>query len=373
MFCSGADQSKAELRLASFKGALRFWWRSLMWGEIRDVKKLHEREGKLFGSSEYGQSLIRMRFQKLDLKTQVSAGQVFGKGRLPGAHYLGYGVMEAFTEKTGKKAVQLVRPMIPGGIFTVELRFHPCTDKTSIKDVRRALILLGTIGGLGSKSRKGFGSLTLTKLNLDGKDHPLDIDPADRLKELIGTLSEQQPDWSAWSQKARIVKILPDKKTAIELLDGIGREQLHYRSWGRNGKVLDEDREENFKPDHDLFKRQSTSIKYPRRVAFGLPHNYGNGDNNAVIPASQDFDRRASPLFLHIHKLNDDSEPVGLVVFLPARFLPSNKLRVFGQEVSFQADTDFWTPIDGYLDRLKGSQGATKKKTGLLGEEVELV
>ncbi|HID77150.1 MAG TPA: type III-B CRISPR module RAMP protein Cmr1, partial [Planctomycetaceae bacterium] len=36
MFCAGADEQRAELRLPSFKGALRFWWRSLMWGQVKD-------------------------------------------------------------------------------------------------------------------------------------------------------------------------------------------------------------------------------------------------------------------------------------------------------------------------------------------------
>ena len=33
MFIAGAEQDKeAELRLPSFKGALRFWWRALAYG-----------------------------------------------------------------------------------------------------------------------------------------------------------------------------------------------------------------------------------------------------------------------------------------------------------------------------------------------------
>ncbi|HPU57120.1 MAG TPA: type III-B CRISPR module RAMP protein Cmr1, partial [Verrucomicrobiota bacterium] len=33
MFLGGANpESQAELRISSIKGALRFWWRALMWG-----------------------------------------------------------------------------------------------------------------------------------------------------------------------------------------------------------------------------------------------------------------------------------------------------------------------------------------------------
>ena len=52
MFCSGADQKSAELRVPSFKGALRFWWRSLMWGRVSRVEDLQQKEAALFGASE---------------------------------------------------------------------------------------------------------------------------------------------------------------------------------------------------------------------------------------------------------------------------------------------------------------------------------
>ena len=35
MFCGGADIEKAELRIASFKGVLRYWWRALAWVQYK--------------------------------------------------------------------------------------------------------------------------------------------------------------------------------------------------------------------------------------------------------------------------------------------------------------------------------------------------
>ena len=43
MFMSGADQSQAELRTASIKGALRFWWRALAWERLKKFKKFVQR------------------------------------------------------------------------------------------------------------------------------------------------------------------------------------------------------------------------------------------------------------------------------------------------------------------------------------------
>ena len=50
MFLSGADQSKAELRVASIKDFLRFWWRALQ--AESDINELRERESQIFGSSD---------------------------------------------------------------------------------------------------------------------------------------------------------------------------------------------------------------------------------------------------------------------------------------------------------------------------------
>ena len=174
MFCSGADQKSAELRVPSFKGALRFWWRSLMWGRVSRVEDLQQKEAALFGASEQktGQSLVRLRLSNESLEAPISPGEILERGRLLGLHYLGYGVMEAFDGKN-TKAGRLIRAMIPGGQFTVSCRFSRFAETDQIDEVRRALILLGTVGGLGSKSRKGFGSLTLTSLTINGDEQQL--------------------------------------------------------------------------------------------------------------------------------------------------------------------------------------------------------
>jgi len=379
MFCSGADQQAAELRLPSIKGALRFWWRALMWGRVNGVEDLQRKEAALFGASDqsHGQSKVRLQWAAAPPELQVSPPEQWRDGKLQGAHYLGYGVMAAFaSKKNNTKPGQLKRPMIPSGVFTLECRLAPTLDNDQRAQFRNALILLGTVGGLGSKSRKGFGSLTLTEMRggeNDGGTPP--PDPASRLRQVFAAfpLQDGLPEWTAWSTQSRLIVTRMDgEEDASDHLDLLGREQVHYRSWGNNGRVLGKDREGNFKEDHDLSKKSTSSIAHPRRVAFGLPHNYGKGTANEVSPSSKDRDRRASPLFLHIHKI-DGRPPVGVTAFLPARFLPENeKVRAFGNTVDLNVNEDFWQPVHGYLDRLIGKPGATTKKTDLRGEEVTL-
>lgn len=359
MFCSGADQNKAELRLASFKGALRFWWRSLMWGQVENVKDLQRQEAELFGSSDQkvGQSKVRLRLTNNHMDEPATSAKWAQK---KGIQYLAYGVMNFRGE--------LSRAMIPSGSFTVELRLGPCLNDRQFDRVQRALIMLGTVGGLGSKSRKGFGSLTLTSLKRDDAPVELATQPSERIHAVVKSFADGQPEWTAWSHRSRVLVVRDNSTRAIELLDLFGREQVYFRSWGNHGRVIDRESEQNFQQDHDLSKAMGVSIKHPKRVVFGLPHNYQTG---GVKPST--LERRASPLFLHIHQASETEPPVGVAAFLPSLFLPhGEQIRAFNRTVSLDTSDDFWSPIHAFLDRLLEKPGATRKQTKLTAEEVKI-
>lgn len=388
MFCSGADQNTAELRLPSIKGAMRFWWRSLMWGHVKNCQELREQETALFGASDQrcGQSRVQLRVTTRSLESQVAKGEIFEGGQLLGAHYLGYGVMESFDGKK-TRAGRLTRPMIPGGQFTVACRFSPFATDKQIDQIRRTLILIGTIGGLGSKARKGFGSLSLTSLRSNGADLKLPRLASEHLRESLSDLNKGVPDWTAWSTTSRVVQaVIGTSMRPVDVLDALGREEVHFRSWGRDGRVLRQPSEKNFPADHDLSKGFKVGIDYPFRVAFGLPHNYGKGSQNEVAP--ENYDRRASPLFLHIHQPAIREMPQGVAAFLPSRFLPEGEqLQAFGRRARIVCDESFWFPIHAFLDRLQTTTPFREsragyeafptadwcqKKTSLTGEEVSL-
>jgi CRISPR-associated protein Cmr1 len=97
LFMSGSDKSKAELRVPSIKGALRFWWRALALGRLGSVGKVRENESRIFGSagSDFGQARVHLRLklpedlnQYQDQILRYADGQPIG----PGARYLGLGI-----------------------------------------------------------------------------------------------------------------------------------------------------------------------------------------------------------------------------------------------------------------------------------------
>ncbi len=367
MFCAGADQQRAELRLPSFKGVLRFWWRALAWSRhAGNLKTIKSEEDVLFGSSQGGQSRVAMRLPATFgppktipsgdvLRISPTSDRVVGEG----CRYLGYGVMEAFaSKKKNTQAGQLTRPCLAAPFdFTVQMRGRDL-ETAQVSSLREALVALGTLGGMGSKSRKGYGSLSLRCLVVDGEktwDAPRSL--AD-VKTVIAALPHSNgtstlPAYTALSKGARHVLLSSDKTEAAELLDLVGRELVRFRSWGHRGRVLGEASECNFKDDHDLMKEEpGRRQKHPCRIAFGLPHNYGNQPEKQVGPFEKGLDRRASPMFIHIHECG--AAPVAVLSFLPARFLPADKsdVSVGGQKIPQIPEKDLYRPIRNFLDRL---------------------
>ena len=143
-----------------------------------------------------------------------------------------------------------------------------------------------------------------------------------------------------------------------------------YRSWGQNGKVGGRLAEKNFPDDHDLARDAilgNPITIHPRRAVFGLPHNYffsslaapnNKLDVNAVSPqpgggwSDIGNNRRASPLFIHLHEFPDQSH-AGILALLPAQFLPEDwqiGLKNKGSVRRVTADPD-WTVLHGFMDR----------------------
>ncbi|RKL61313.1 type III-B CRISPR module RAMP protein Cmr1 [Thermoanaerobacteraceae bacterium SP2] len=286
MFIAGADQEdSAELRPPSFKGVLRFWFRATALPYFDNkVEEVASAEGQLFGrQSSGGVDAGKSRFSlKIDHKIRdnqiAKAGERWDEY---GLAYLGYGVINRKEKNTRSYIKQ-------GNTFEVTLFLKPdVSDKEKLL-LRRSLIALGLFGGLGSRSRKGFGSVNLQSITEDDREvwvQPGTVDELEvRIKSFIrelGILSEDLPHYSAFSEHTN-VSIFSRNANSVKLLDGIGKEMIRYRSYGvdRGGKhVLPwyEPAQQNFKADHDRLVKAIKGEKpdaLPERVVFGLPQNY---------------------------------------------------------------------------------------------------
>lgn len=376
MFCAGADQAQAELRIPSIKGALRFWWRALQWDKVGgDIKKLHEQEAALFGSSKGGQSRVLIRIKQGTDRKPMPNGKVlsqkgdrFLEPQRPetnivgeGARYLGYGVMEAFGNRNkNTQPGQLTRPCYPCPLEDIIVSFN-CRDAETAKAIQPAIIAFGLFGGLGSKSRKGYGSVTLTELKIG--DQTVELPSPEVFIRQIQN-GKSLPAWTAFSEKSQFVLLLGNpNESPLELLNRIGRDLVFFRSWGRNGKVFGGNSERRFQSDHALMdgviNHNGTPSTHPERIAFGLPQNYFFSSTNGkggVKPGQHE--RRASPLFLHIHQSSSGNTPLAIISLLPAKFLPDaeqisvEKNRDRKTRVACKPEGELYEPILDWMQSL---------------------
>ena len=374
MFIGDADGNATSLRPPSIKGALRFWWRALNWGKFQKIastnekalQKLYEKESRLFGAAATddgggGQGCFLL---KLDAKKV----KPLEKSALPEAltehqYLLGQGL---YDHKKG-----YLRNALNMDKFSVYLYFHPKTSQDNRESIARCLLFLGLLGGLGSRVHRGFGALSIQKLEGSAFTIPQNLSSYKTLfEELKSDLIQPLPPFTAFSKEMRLdytleaADILKDNaESAWSLLAQAGKEMLLYRSYGRNGKVVGVKAERNFENDHDLIQdvlNRKTVTKHPERVVFGLPHNYFFSSSKKSLEVhgkDEKAKRRASPLFIHPHIFPDGSVKL-FQLLLPAIFLPNgSKIELAPKERGnnsqlFNVNVDY-QHIHKYMDRLK--------------------
>lgn len=383
MFAGDAHQQATDLRMPEIKHALRFWWRAINWpwawrkaggnDVVEALKILHGREGELFGSAEKQGSGGQCIFTpKLTYKQRHPMGSQDFFNRWPtnsGHKYLmGQGIYDPGSKKD-ERSPNLLRTALDVGEFALRIMFRRNVEAKDIRSVVSALFAFGLLGGLGARSRRGFGSIALHKIQGYGLDR-LPVIPVDSssykdcVAELISSdLPKSDPLFSAFFAAMRI-DMSKTGRDAWPLLGRVGQQlQLYRRSdngKGNDGRIIS--RVADLKPG----KRDG----HPGRVVFGLPHNYflrnRRDSPDKVDVNGQNMKRRASPLFVHIHQFPDNS-CVAVQYILRSQFLPSGKhitMQAMGKDANDQyvdvgdainvEPTINWNLLHEYLDQFNG-------------------
>lgn len=322
MFMHGIEGPEFELRVTSLRGIFRFWFRAMalpMYGSIEHVYRL---EKKVFGSTEE-QSSVLFSIDDINGIVPSNSKQRWNRGKV-------YLANVGHANKPNIKS---------GGQFTLRVKVKPEKEDV-IKEVKflNLFEIVGLLGGVGARNRKGFGSLTLKSLKINDEEKwinpPKNRDElAKRISSLLlkigvnkagssegsNELSKSLPQYTAFSNHTRIW-IAKTGSEAENLLDHIGEELLQYRKPKYN---------KCFKKDPQIVLKVGNNESIddlPRRAIFGLPHNYYFKDKslNASVKPAIEYNRRASPLFIHIHSLGERSY-AAVLTLLPAQFLPENK------------------------------------------------
>lgn len=395
MFIGDAEQKASGISPTSVKGALRFWWRALMWGRIRSVvqsdrvalERLHREEAELFGTAADNGQAAKFTLQlAYSLKTASLANPKAGIQYL-----LGQGLYH-FTNGYLRTA------LAENNNFELVLTLHPKQKQQSQEAYEAqkqqlvdAVLMFGLLGGLGSRARKGFGSVAIQSLVLDDVIIPIPTNIAELKAEIKKYQSSvNMPPFTAFSAQTRI-DVSSQEANALEALNKVGEGQQLYRGYGKadnkgTHKVNGRTAEQNFKNDHNsvlgVIRLKQPPATIPKRSVFGLPHNYFYSSEMTKLtqkyieqkmdekaakskaareskadfaPSGKDRARRASPLFIHTHQFPNQKIAV-IQALLPATFLPEGDSLEFnvGKKVTvcFHEDEMIdWQVIHTYMDR----------------------
>jgi CRISPR-associated protein Cmr1 len=335
-----------ELRAASIKGVMRWWYRAML--GLDDVEQLKKSEDKIFGSTDCS-SKIRLKIEKENLLLDewsnefwddYNCSNIEGKKYINGYRYLSY---TSFVEspKDGKTAVRkFIKEDSTFNLIIISM------DKEAFESAMISFWFALHFGGFGNRARRGFGKLQA--VSADISPIPVEGDVLSRFNFCYGKdLNEQKKTiengisgWKEYRKKvsdksapttkytnivnAKLFFIedkadfhckdnldnVPFTKWQLALNDAGKRLQYFRQSYpddkteivkGYNGKDVQ-------KIDIDKLKKPVMGLpivfkKYDIAVKHQEDKNKGIGD------------RFASPLWISIHKIGKNYYPAFLFMF----------------------------------------------------------
>jgi CRISPR-associated protein Cmr1 len=387
----GGARDQADWRGASIRGQLRWWFRAVAGAHFaQDLEKVRSAEEEIYGSTRRGSALrvlpgLGPAAEKADptgvpfgesleakdiaLRWGDKSSATLNRLRLQNRfsdplHYLAYGPVAK-----GK----LVRPFLPA---STSVSFHlqwvrkPADDSAQL--FASTLWAWLYLGGIGARSRKGFGSLHLQRITSDKPawKTPMDQDTfrneAGKLLTL-GRRVDGEPAWTCFSRGSRIFVGSKGFKTGDEALSRLGGWLIAFRR--RYGKATDTrslDKLPVAGRDYEWAAPNGTKLRQgiPDRIGFGLPLPFTRKIDDefrgeSVIWGRDGQDekdpRRASPLLLHVARFGNLYFPV--LTYLPAQFLPHDA-RLGFKDHPFPAEGQVEPPRPGivshFLEDLAG-------------------
>jgi len=311
-FCGGADpKSTAEIRPTSIRGQLRWWFRTL--GGFRSLcaTSVRDQERMLFGhiAGNLGSaSKLVVRVFPSSIKLGVKDSAQLGHHNFSDPAFLSFPMQSRANQYAGRGVAE--------GSFGIQILWRGSSILWD--DILALIAVLGHLGSLGFRSRRGFGALAF-KRNPPSLKAALDrFANSDQL--LVRTLGVSSQG---------------------EVLARLGRWLKGWRAHGRTGNNAAEQRFPGFrwaKSDHDqgaavLAHRPDRGPTY--RPALGLPIvQYFSGGRGTVtwdFVAEAGKGRFASPILLRPHR-DSTNRLHALVIFADARaWQPGSAVHLNGQ------------------------------------------
>lgn len=380
------------VRGTEVRGHLRFWWRATRGGHFNgDLKKMKKKEDEVWGAASTAEhpapSQVQLTVTCTNEGTPDRPFEINQKAR-PGSLAPAYAAFPL--QPSDEEARQLRRTNAETKAVRVGVQFFVAI---SFKDEHRpeveaALWAWETFGGIGARTRRGFGALRLTGIQerKSGEEKwqkvEVDLPPStDVVKKWVqdkfsafdikGNWPENVPALSTPVNQLKVVKAQVEMKggggkgksqgakkvtvfTTQEVWDYLILKLRKFRQARYDkdgGKGVDNDYGLSHWPEANEIRRrlnpmaeteQRAAIKKFPRARLGLPINFHfphDQDTPDVELVGTESKRRASPLILR-PLVCADGKTIGLAMVLSPTVLPPDPLRLVGVDNSQPVEVD---------------------------------
>ena len=381
LFGGGVEAGKPDpvtpIRGSEIRGHLRFWWRATRGGQFANLDEMRIEEGKIWGSVSTPSMVI------VDI-TDTQAGtpmvvkdSVRGQQREvnigdPGQLY-GY---VAFPLRGDENT-------LPGKVYeNASFTLRLDCPKQFQDDIKAALWAWETFGGVGARTRRGFGALQCTDCQLimaDGGKQSARNDwtwryLSEKTSESIndylqtfvsaGEFPEDVPHLSRISSSFKLTGVqnnaLAPWRDLIAALKGFRQSRSGNRGFGRShwpepDAIRQLTGQSLKRRSHDVPVHSKRIDKFPR-ATFGLPivfefkradsdpHDH-NKDPRKTELKGANHDRLASPLILRPLACKD-GKYVGLALVLEGPRVPPGGLKLAGSPRNPDPGAERLTPSE---------------------------
>ncbi|HZO72959.1 MAG TPA: type III-B CRISPR module RAMP protein Cmr1 [Ktedonobacteraceae bacterium] len=383
------------VRATEIRGHLRFWWRATRGGQFgHDPKAMKNKEDEIWGKAhttekkgatseeqEKHESENTPFKQPVQIEVMLThageskksfslerntRGNLIPKGNgIP--DYAAFPMrppQEDLRRKTQKQLEEEIKSVRHHVQFTLKIIF----SRTHSDDVQAALWAWETFGGIGARTRRGFGALRLLMVNSKKND---DLPPSNQRADVRRWINEHLEKFvvaGAWpsdvphlEQKLFFELAYPATNTFYPWRQLIAQYTnfRQSRTKGRTGRS-------NW-PEAEAIReltgrRHYTSLDHPQkfpRAAFGLPILFHFKDEDdpkdtTLQGANKEHERLASPLILRPLACNGELA-IGLAAILKGSRIPPLMLKEVDKSVEARlnkADVARLSQLDN--DKLKG-------------------
>ena len=352
LFGGGVEPNNPDpitvVRATSVRGHLRFWWRACRAGKFSNLGEMKAYEDALWGSAAKedsgGPSQVVVQITEWEEGNPDKPFIVEGtkeKPKLksrPGTKVPEYAAFPLQPRREDQTPGMPILPVFTDVRFTLQISF----PSNSRSDIEAALWAWETFGGIGARTRRGFGALHCQKI----------IENDQTIEPRLPTSAQSVDQWI--KDEISHYKIVHPASSNLSFpyispkmsIDAVHRSNDAYRSWRFLITKL-----KNFRstqqnpswPESNAIRRlhrkkirvrrnQSTSSninKFPR-AAFGLPiifHFSDDSDPSDTNLRGTDHERLASPLILRPVTFSDGGY-IGIAVILEGPRFPPKGLQL---------------------------------------------